>query len=92
MLIPAANVQHLMLREDVVEAVRTEQVLSLFGRDHRRGDRDPDRRQGRRARRRKGAIPAATVNRLVEDKLKLFAERGRAFAQKAGGQLENGKA
>ena len=90
-LIPAANVQHLMLREDVVEAVRTKKfsVYSVKTIDEgieiltgvKAGERGPE-----------GRYPAATVNRLVEDKLKLFAERGRAFTQKAGGPLENGKA
>ncbi len=39
-----------------------------------------------------GRFPAATINRMVEDTLKSFAERGRAFAMKHGAPLENGKA
>ena len=55
-LIPKSNVQHLMLREDVVEAVRHGQFAIYPDRHHRRGHRDPDRRQGGRARPR-GALP-----------------------------------
>ena len=90
-LIPAANVQHLMLREDVVEAVRAKKfaVHAVKSIDEgieiltgvKAGERGPE-----------GRYPAATVNRLVEDKLRLFAERSRAFVQKAGAPLENGKA
>jgi lon-related putative ATP-dependent protease len=90
-LIPAANVQHLMLREDVVEAVRLKKfaIYAVKTIDDgieiltgvKAGERGPE-----------GRYPAATVNRLVEDKLKLFAERARAFGQKASGSLENGKA
>ncbi len=79
-LIPASNVQHLMLREDVVEAIRAKQfaiypistidqgieVLTGF----RAGARDEH-----------GHFPAGTINRRVEDTLHEFAERGRAFAQ-----------
>ncbi len=49
-LIPKSNVQHLMLREDVVEAVKNGQFAIYRRRHHRRGHRDPHRRQGRRAR------------------------------------------
>lgn len=80
-LIPRANVQHLMLREDVVEAVKAgdfaiyavstinEGIEILTG--AKAGERGSD-----------GRYPAATVNRLVEDKLRSFAERGRDFARK----------
>jgi len=90
-LVPAANVQHLMLREDVVEAVRAKKfsvhavktiddgIEILTG--VKAGERGAE-----------GRYPAATVNRLVEDKLRLFAERNRSFVQTAGGPLENGKA
>jgi lon-related putative ATP-dependent protease len=79
-LIPKSNVQHLMLREDVVEAVRhgqyaiyptstiDEGIEILTG--VKAGERGPD-----------GRFPAGTINRLVEDKLKSFAERGRNFAK-----------
>jgi len=79
-LIPKANVQHLMLREDVVEAVRhgqfavypvgtvDEGIEILTG--VKAGERGEE-----------GRFPGGTVNRLVEDKLKSFAERSRSFAK-----------
>jgi lon-related putative ATP-dependent protease len=90
-LIPASNVQHLMLREDVVDAVAKKQfsihavrtidegIEILTG--VKAGERDAS-----------GRFPAATVNRMVEDTLKSFAERGRAFLNRHGEPLENGKA
>ena len=79
-LIPKSNVQHLMLREDVVEAVKNGQfaiypvgtidegIEILTG--VKAGERGPG-----------GRFAAGTVNRLVEDKLRMFAERGRGFAK-----------
>jgi lon-related putative ATP-dependent protease len=79
-LIPKSNVQHLMLREDVVEAVRhgqfavypvgtvDEGIEILTG--VKAGERGEE-----------GRFPGGTVNRLVEDKLKSFAERSRSFAK-----------
>jgi len=81
-LIPKSNVQHLMLREDVVEAVRNGQfaiypvgtidegIEILTG--VKAGERGAE-----------GRFPGGTVNRLVEDKLRSFAERGRSFAKSA---------
>ena len=79
-LIPKSNVQHLMLREDIVEAVKNGQfaVYAVSTIDEgieiltgvKAGERGPE-----------GRFPAGTINRLVEDKLKLFAERGRGFAR-----------
>jgi predicted ATP-dependent protease len=85
-LIPKSNVQHLMLREDVVEAARNGQ-FSIYPVAHidegieiltgvKAGERGAD-----------GLFAAGTINRLVEDKLKAFAERGRSFA-KSGEQAE----
>ncbi|MDX2204384.1 MAG: ATP-binding protein [Hyphomicrobiaceae bacterium] len=80
-LIPQANVQHLMLRQDVVEAVRkgefavyavssiSQGIEILTG--VKAGERGSD-----------GRFPEGTVNRLVEDKLRVFAERGRDFTRK----------
>ncbi len=89
-LIPKSNVQHLMLREDVVEAVKNRQfsIYAVGTIDEgieiltgvTAGNRGADRR-----------FAAGTVNRLVEDKLKSFAERGRNFA-KAGGERSEGPA
>jgi predicted ATP-dependent protease len=79
-LIPKSNVQHLMLREDVVEAVKNRQfsIYAVGTIDEGieiltgvpAGGRGADR-----------GFAAGTVNRLVEDKLKSFAERGRNFAR-----------
>jgi len=81
-LIPRSNVQHLMLREDVVEAVRNGQfaVYPVGSIDEgieiltgvKAGERGAE-----------GRFPVGTINRLVEDKLKSFAERGRNFAKSA---------
>jgi lon-related putative ATP-dependent protease len=83
-LIPRSNVQHLMLREDVVEAAKQgkfsvypvstidEGIEFLTG--IKAGDRGSD-----------GRFPAGTINRLVEDKLRLLAERGRNFSKGAAG-------
>jgi len=79
-LIPAANVQHLMLRQDVIDAVAEgrfqvypighvdEGIALLTGRPA--GDRNA-----------RGSYPPGTVNRLVEDRLGRFA-RAQQRAQK----------
>ncbi len=84
-LIPKSNVQHLMLREDVVEAVRhgqfavypvgsvDEAVEILTG--VKAGERGPE-----------GRFPGGTVNRLVEDKLRAFAERARSYGKGGAGE------
>ena len=84
-MIPKANVQHLMLREDVVDAVKQgkfaiwpvghidEGIELLTGVEA--GVRGAD-----------GKFPAGTINGLVEEKLRAFAESVRAF-----GALPNGR-
>jgi lon-related putative ATP-dependent protease len=82
-LIPKANVQHLMLREDVVEAARHRQfaIYPVTTVDEaieiltgiKAGERGPE-----------GRFPAGTINRLVEDKLKGFAEKARGFTRATG--------
>lgn len=79
-LIPAANVRHLMLREDIVEAVaagsfhvfpvRTidEGIALLTGREA--GVRAPD-----------GSYPEGSVNALVQQRLRAMAEQARAFGE-----------
>ncbi|MFV0368763.1 MAG: Lon protease family protein [Hyphomicrobiaceae bacterium] len=85
-LVPAANVQHLMLREDVVAAVRDGQfavypvatvdegIALLTGLPA--GERGED-----------GRFPEGTVNRLVEDKLMAFASRMKSLS----GSLSDGE-
>ncbi|MDH3665701.1 MAG: AAA family ATPase [Paracoccaceae bacterium] len=81
-LVPEANVKHLMLRQDVVEACRDGRfhVYSVAHIDqgieiltgHPAGERGTD-----------GLFPEGSVNRLVEDRLTGFAEARRRFG-KAG--------
>jgi lon-related putative ATP-dependent protease len=77
-LIPQSNIQHLMLREDVVEAVKEgkfrihavakidDGIELLTGKPA--GQRDAD-----------GRFPAGSINALVEERLKTFAARAKAF-------------
>jgi len=86
-LIPIANVQHLMLRRDVVEAAATgrfhvypvrsidEGIELLTGVPA--GERDA-----------KGLFPEGTVNRRVEDRLIDLAERRRRFGEISTGSKE----
>jgi predicted ATP-dependent protease len=90
-MIPKANVQHLMLRDDVVAAVEAGK-FKVWSVEHvdqgieiltgvKAGVRGPD-----------GRYPAGTVNRLVEDKLRSFAERAKAFGSRSvQGALGNGR-
>jgi lon-related putative ATP-dependent protease len=85
-LIPADNVQHLMLREDVIEAVREnrfhiypvrtvdEGIELLTGRPA--GQRLPD-----------GRYPEGSVNAAVEARLRQLAEAVREFGPGAGERL-----
>ncbi len=78
-LIPASNVQHLMLREDVVEAVREGRF-----RVHAVAHVDDGIElltgvpAGERAA--NGHFSQGSINSLVEDRLRMFATRARAFA------------
>jgi len=84
-LIPQANVQHLMLRKDVIEACAAgrfavypvaridEGIALLTGRPA--GERGAD-----------GAFPEGSVNRQVEDRLRAFASIRRSFAQQNPGE------
>ena len=83
-LIPQANVQHLMLRKDVTEACAAgrfavypiatinEGVALLTG--LAAGERDAD-----------GVYPLSSVNRRVEDRLRAFASIRRNFASQSTG-------
>jgi predicted ATP-dependent protease len=79
-LIPEANVRHLMLRADVVEACRK-------GRFHVHAvahiDQGIELLTGREAGARgvEGKFPEGSVNRLVEDRLAGFAEMRRRFGK-----------
>ena len=77
-----------MLRDDVVEAVKNgkfaiyavetinEGIEILTG--VAAGERQSD-----------GRFPPGTINRLVEDKLRLYADRARAFGAKSGDSTAN---
>ncbi len=77
-IIPAANVPNLMLDQEVIDAVRTglfhvwavrtidEGIELLSG--HQAGQRGPD-----------GQYPEKAVHRMVEDRLRDYAERLRSF-------------
>jgi predicted ATP-dependent protease len=90
-LIPAANVQHLMLRQDVVDAVAAgqfhvypvetiDQGLSLLT-GLPAGERDES-----------GQFPAESVNGRVEDRLIALAEAGRDFDSTVADQNESSPA
>jgi lon-related putative ATP-dependent protease len=89
-LIPRANVQHLMLREDIVEAVGAGK-FHIHAVEHidqgieiltgiKAGERQED-----------GKFATGTINRRVEDRLRGFAERAKTFAQRANGESSDGK-
>lgn len=82
-LIPKSNAQHLMLREDVVEACAKGQ-FAIHAVSHvdegielltgvKAGERGED-----------GDFEPGTINYLVEQKLRSFAERARAFGRRGG--------
>jgi lon-related putative ATP-dependent protease len=83
-LIPAANVRHLMLREDVVAAAErgafhvwpvatVDQALELLT-GVPAGEPDAE-----------GRFPEGSVNRRVDDRLAAFAEKARSFGRGGGG-------
>jgi lon-related putative ATP-dependent protease len=82
-LIPKANVQHLMLRKDVVDACKagTFAIFAIGTIDEGiellagcpAGERSAD-----------GQYPAGSVNRLVEDRLHSFARIRQSFGQSPG--------
>jgi lon-related putative ATP-dependent protease len=84
-LIPHSNVQHLMLRSDVVEAVK-DGKFAIHAVSHidegieiltgvKAGATGSD-----------GKYPEGTINRLVEDRLQAFAETAKAFGNKKNGE------
>jgi lon-related putative ATP-dependent protease len=87
-VIPASNVKHLMLRRDVVEAVRkglfaiypietVDQAMELLT-GVPAGERDES-----------GAFPEGTINHLVEARLIAFAERRLALAETGAAKAAN---
>ncbi len=81
-IIPADNVKHLMLREDVVEAVRQKQ-FAVFAIE--RIDDATELLTGQVAGERgaDGQFPNGTVNRQIEDRLIEYAQKRRSFAESA---------
>lgn len=88
-LIPASNVKHLMLRDDIVEAVRDGQfhiyavstidqgIALLTGTDA--GEKQED-----------GMYPEGTVNQAVQLKILELAGRFRWYSSSGGGEEESG--
>ena len=83
-LIPKSNIQHLMLRRDVIEActqgrfavypvATADQGIALLS-DRPAGSRSSD-----------GCYEAGSVNRLVEDRLQTFARIRQSFGQRVLG-------
>ncbi len=86
-LIPRANVQHLMLRSDVIEAcaagkfgiypvAEIDEGIGLLT-----GRAAGERADG-------GLYPAESLNRLVEDRLRAFARIRQSFGQQAAAAIE----
>jgi lon-related putative ATP-dependent protease len=77
-IIPASNVQHLMLRQDVIEAVKEGQ-FSVYAVET--VDQAIELLTGVPAgkRRKDGSFPPGSINQLVEARLIGFAEKQRAF-------------
>jgi predicted ATP-dependent protease len=90
-MIPTSNVQNLMLKEEVVDAVRAgrfhvwavshidQGIEILTGRPA--GERQPD-----------GMYPEGTVHRLVQDRLRGYAEQVRKFGNVTPAAVIAGKA
>ncbi|HRK20035.1 MAG TPA: ATP-binding protein [Hyphomicrobiaceae bacterium] len=82
-LIPASNVQHLMLRQDVVDAVRDGR-FSIYA--VRTIDQGIELLTGLPAGERdaSGTYPPGTINARVEDRLRRFAENAKKFGGRFG--------
>jgi predicted ATP-dependent protease len=92
-LIPLANVKHLMLRQDVVEAVAAQQ-FRVYPVDH--VDQALTLLTGQTAGEmdEKGEFPEGSVNQKIRDRLLDFAEKRRAFSKsdaKEDGTADAGK-
>jgi predicted ATP-dependent protease len=87
-IIPADNVKHLMLRDDIVEAVESNE-FTVYAAKHI--DEALSILTGREAGERAdgGEFEDDTVNRKVEDQLIAFARKRRQFAESAGGNEQD---
>ena len=84
-LIPASNVDHLMLRPDVVEAAEAGKFRIIPVRSIDQGiEVLTGRPAGKRAR--NGKFPRESINALVEDQLHAFAETRRRFGDRDMGK------
>jgi predicted ATP-dependent protease len=79
-LIPLANVKHLMLRRDVVEAVEDE-MFNVWPVEH--VDQALERLCGRPAGQRdgEGSFPKGSINRLARDRLAELAGHRQSFSR-----------
>ena len=87
-LIPSANVQHLMLRRDVIEACSAGKffiypVVTIDEGMQLLTGRPAGERSG------EGAYPSESINRLVEDRLHAFARIRQSFGQQTLAPREN---
>ncbi len=89
-VIPASNVQHLMLRQDVIEAVKEGQ-FSVYAVET--VDQAIELLTGVPAgeRRKDGSFPPGSINQLVEARLIGFAEKQRAFESSSEKEKSTGK-
>ena len=86
-LIPASNIDHLMLRRDVVEAAENGKFRIFAVHSIDEGiEILTGWPAGRR--RRGGTFPAKTINALVEERLRSFAMTRRQFAGRPDGKAE----
>ncbi len=83
-LVPRSNVQHLMLREDVVEAVAAGK-FSIHGVSSVDHGIELLTGVAAGARGASGAFPEGSINARVEARLRGFAERARAFSKNSSG-------
>jgi len=86
-LIPAANIKHLMLRQDVVDAV-SENKFCVYPVET--VDQGIELLTGRSAGARdsEGAFPANSINGLVEATLQQYAQTRKRFSEDSGGSSE----
>lgn len=88
-IIPADNVKHLMLRDDIVEAVESKKftVYAVHHIDEAVSILTHEEAGERAA---SGEFEDGTVNRQVEDQLIAYARKRRQFAESAGGSEQGG--